>query len=225
MQNLALLLLLGVVVSSAFSFNTFVFAEDVPADQDTTTDEETTPEETTDDVADDAMEDTSEEDIMQDTSDDTMEEDVPEEDAAQDQGEYLTSPLQQLKSGTDPHEIQCEMGLKLVFKATNYHPACIKESSYQVLLQRGWVSEHDPSHEELMGMMEDMSTDETTDDTAEDTTGDTAEDTMEKDTSDDGVNLDEQVDVEEESTSENGANPTPQNYTIDLSESMDMSAN
>jgi hypothetical protein len=217
MQSLALLLLLGVVVSSTLSFNTFVFAEDAPADQDATADEETTPEETTDDVADDAMEDTSEEDVMEDTSDDTMEEDVTEEDTAQDPDEYLASPLQQLKSGTDPHEIQCNTGLKLVFKATNYHPACIKESSYEVLLQRGWVSEHNPSHEDLMGMMEDMSTDETTDDTAKDT--------MEEDTTDDGVKLDEQVDVEEESTSENGTNPTPQNYTIDLSESMDMSAN
>jgi hypothetical protein len=202
MQTLALLLLLGVVASTMFGFAPSVLAQDAPVEETEVTEEETTEEETvnegTDDTMDDAMDDTMEEMPEDEVMDDTMETTMME----------VASPLQQLKSGTDPHEVQCGDGMKFVFKASNFRPSCIKESSYEVLLQRGWVSTHDPSHEDLMGMMEGIPSDEV----------------MEEETEDD-VTLEEEMEVEGETTSGNGTEPTPQSYKIELSEAMDMGAN
>ena len=193
MQGLTLLLLLGIVASTMFGFAP-VFAQEAPS-EDEMSDEEIIDEEVMDDTMDDTMEETDE------TMDDAMEEEMLTTMA------LIASPLQQLKSGTDPHEIQCGEGMKLVFKASNFRPSCIKESSYDVLSQRGWVSAHEPSHEELAGMMESMPKDEV----------------MEENPGE--IELEEKVEVEESASSGNGTEPTPQNHTIELSESMEMGAN
>jgi len=192
MQGLTLLLLLGIVASTMFGFAP-VFAQEAPS-EDEMPDEEIMDEEVMDDTMDDTMEETDE------TMDDAMEEEMLTTMA------LIASPLQ-LKSGTDPHEIQCGEGMKLVFKASNFRPSCIKESSYDVLSQRGWVSAHEPSHEELAGMMESMPKDEV----------------MEENPGE--IELEEKVEVEESASSGNGTEPTPQNHTIELSESMEMGAN
>jgi hypothetical protein len=205
MQTLALLLLLGVVASTMFGFAPSVLAQDAPVEEPTeeeTLDEETTDEEITDEETDDAMEDTMEEMPEDEVMEDAMETTMMEE---------ITSPLQQLKSGTDPHEIQCGDGMQLVFKASNFRPACIKESSHDVLLQRGWVSDHDPSHEELTGMMENIPKDEVMEEETEET--------------EEEIELDEEIEVEGDSTPTNGTEPTQQSYTIELAESMEMGAN
>jgi hypothetical protein len=191
MQTLALLLLLGVVASTMFGFAPSVLAQEAPAEEST---EEETVEETTEE---ESMEDT--EDAMEDTMEATMMEEI-------------ASPLQQLKSGTDPHEIQCGDGMQLVFKASNFRPACIKDSSHDVLVQRGWVSAHEPTHEELTGMMESIPKDEV----MEEETGEETDDELE---------LEEEIEVEGDSTPTNGTEPTPQSHTIELSESMEMGAN
>jgi hypothetical protein len=148
------------------------------------------------------------------TDEQVMEDDMTDDDASEEMMttsmESIASPLQQLKSGTDPHEIQCGEGMKLVFKASNFRPSCIKESSHDVLLQRGWVSAHDPSHEDLMGMMESIPK-ETMEETPEETEGE--------------IELKEQVEVEENAVSGNGTEPTPQSYKIELAESMEMGSN
>lgn len=200
MQNLALLLLLGVVASTMFGFSP-VFAQESTQEpsEDEMTDEEIVDEEVAD-------EEITDEQVMED---DMTEDDVSEEMMTTSM-ESIASPLQQLKSGTDPHEIQCGEGMKLVFKASNFRPACIKESSHDVLLQRGWVSAHDPSHEDLMGMMDSIPK-ETMEDTPEETEGE--------------IELEEEVEVEENAASGNGTEPTPQSYTIELAESMEMGAN
>jgi hypothetical protein len=223
MQSLALLLLLGVVASTMFGFAPSVLAQETP-------DEEVV-EETDETMDDGSMEDTME-DTMEEMPDETMEDTAEEEmtdDAMEDDSEMeteeLASPLQQLKSGVDPHEIQCGDGLQLVFKASNFRPMCIKESSHSVLLQRGWVSDHDPSHEDLMGMLEGIPKDEVMEETMEETdeTMEETDETMEE--TDGEVILEEEVEVEEDATSGNGTEPTPQSYTIELAESMEMGAN
>ena len=200
MQNLALLLLLGVVASTMFGFSP-VFAQESTEEpsEGEMTDEEIVDEEVAD-------EEITDEQVMED---DMTEDDVSEEMMTTSM-ESIASPLQQLKSGTDPHEIQCGEGMKLVFKASNFRPACIKESSHDVLLQRGWVSAHDPSHEDLMGMMDSIPK-ETMEETPEETEGE--------------IELEEEVEVEESTASGNGTEPTPQSYTIELAESMEMGAN
>jgi len=54
------------------------------------------------------------------------------------------SPLKQFSFGIAPHEVQCKEGFSLVFKNTNFHPACVQSSSAQKLIERGWASDHSP---------------------------------------------------------------------------------
>jgi hypothetical protein len=56
----------------------------------------------------------------------------------------LPSPLKQFSKEIDPHEVQCNEGFSLVFKKTNFNPACVKPSSVQKLVERGWASDHSP---------------------------------------------------------------------------------
>jgi len=60
------------------------------------------------------------------------------------------SPLKQFSTGIDPHDVQCKDGLSLVFKNSNFYPACVKASSVQKLVERGWASEHVAEHEMVM---------------------------------------------------------------------------
>lgn len=190
MQKFALFFLLLITASVPFAFDVHILAQEStePTDEEmmdetmmegeTPTDETMTDE----DLADDAM--------MENTMDDT-----------------IVSPLRQLMAGTDPHEIQCKTGQHLVFKASNWRPACINESSLDILMSRGWVSNHDPSHEDLMKMMEGIPKLE------------------EKEMPEDGsVEIEEDVVVEEETIPGNETEAEPQNYTIELRESMDMGA-
>lgn len=50
----------------------------------------------------------------------------------------LESPLKQFKSGIAADNVTCNQGLKLIFKAENYYPACVKSDTSQILIKRGW---------------------------------------------------------------------------------------
>lgn len=63
-----------------------------------------------------------------------------------DMGDSSLSPKKQLKAGTDPHKISCKENLTLIFKDKVWSPACVKPSSVEKLIQRGWASDHDPKH-------------------------------------------------------------------------------
>lgn len=202
MQNMALLLLLAITASTIFAFDGAVFAQGSEAPEAEITEEEVTEETEGEVMEDEAVgDDVTEEEVMEDEMETTM-------------MEKIASPRQQLVSGTDPHEIQCADGMQLVFKASNFHPACVKESSYQVLLQRGWVSDHDPSHEELSGLIAGLPVPE-----------ETMEETPDEETEDEEIVMEEDIEMEEDSTTGNGTEITPQSHTIELSESMEMGAN
>ena len=207
MQNLALLLLLAITASTIFVFDDAVFAQEAEVPEEEIAEEEVSEETDGEVMQDEAVE----EDTMEDDAevmDDEMETTMMEEE------EPILSPRQQLMSGTDPHEIVCGADLQLVFKATNFHPACVKESSYQVLLQRGWISDHDPSHEELAGMIAELPVQE-----------EATEETSDEETEDEEIVMEEGIEMEEDSTTGNGTEITPQSHTIELSESMEMGAN
>ena len=55
-------------------------------------------------------------------------------------------PLKQVDKVGDIHEIQCKPNLTLIFKADSWDPACVKHSSVDKLIERGWASDHDPHH-------------------------------------------------------------------------------
>lgn len=114
-------------------------------------------------------------------------------------------PLKQLAEGTEPHAIQCADDQRLVFKASNWRPACVNESSYAILLERGWVSTHDPSYEELTQMVNDYM--ETLPEVTEDE-----------------IEIEEDVVLEGETNTGNETETKPQNYTVELREDMEMGA-
>lgn len=51
----------------------------------------------------------------------------------------VLSPKQQLKQGISPEEIICKEGLELIYKPNN-SPACVKPSTAEKLVNRGWAS-------------------------------------------------------------------------------------
>lgn len=182
MRKFALFFMLALTISMIAVLSEPVFAEEMAGG--------TTDEATADSSADKAM---NEE--MTATSSATMEATPTES--------HVDSPLKQLSMGVDPHQIQCSEGHKLVFKASNWNPACVKESSFQTLSAWGWVANHDPSHDDLTKMMDEHM----------------AKYPKETET---------QPPVEENAAPVDSTNdtskPKPQSHTINLSESMDMGA-
>jgi hypothetical protein len=51
----------------------------------------------------------------------------------------IVAPLKLFKAGVAPSDINCKDDLKLVFKVSDGHPACVKPSSMIILVQRGWA--------------------------------------------------------------------------------------
>jgi len=51
------------------------------------------------------------------------------------------SPLKQIKHGIESTGISCKEGLVLIFKSTDNSPACVKPSTAERLIERGWISE------------------------------------------------------------------------------------
>lgn len=51
----------------------------------------------------------------------------------------ILAPLKQTSSGINPENVVCKEGLELIFKATDHSPACVKQSTAQKLLERGWT--------------------------------------------------------------------------------------
>lgn len=209
MQNFALFFLLVVTASMMFSFEAPVLAQEAPVDpsgeemmEDGMTEEATMEEEPT-------MEDEMTVEMMEDDAMEELMDEVEEE--------TVSSPLQQMTAGVDPHEIKCKTGQKLVFKASNWRPACVNESSFDILAARGWASSHDPSHDELTKMVDDymMAHPEEIEEEVED---------VEEEPQDE-IEIEEDMDVEGDANVGNGTEVAePQRYEVDLSESMDMGA-
>jgi len=55
--------------------------------------------------------------------------------------QFILPPLQLSKGGIPVDEINCKDGLKLVIKASNSSPACVKYESVDPLISRGWATE------------------------------------------------------------------------------------
>ncbi len=95
-------------------------SEDVSMSEDETSAEETmTEEETTDeDLADDTM--MMEEEMMTTTE--------------------VKSPKKQMAEGVEASSVVCNEGLDLIIKASTGSAACVKSSSIETLIARGWGS-------------------------------------------------------------------------------------
>lgn len=53
----------------------------------------------------------------------------------------IDSPLIQFKSGIHPKDVVCANGLKLVIKAEDGSPACVKPQTAQILIEQGWANQ------------------------------------------------------------------------------------
>jgi hypothetical protein len=51
---------------------------------------------------------------------------------------YFSPPLQQIRAGALVSNIQCSVNLNLIIKIKDHSPACVKPSTYQKLIERGW---------------------------------------------------------------------------------------
>ena len=60
--------------------------------------------------------------------------------------ETIEAPLKQYHSKIDPHNIKCKPNLTLIFKDKIWNPTCVKPSSVEKLIERGWAAKHDPHH-------------------------------------------------------------------------------
>ncbi len=63
--------------------------------------------------------------------------------------DYVLSPKLQMNYSLDPHDVVCKADYELIFKSTNFQPACVKPSSVEKLIKRGWASGHDPQHMDM----------------------------------------------------------------------------
>ena len=54
---------------------------------------------------------------------------------------YFPPPLKQISDGIAPENVTCTEGLVIVLKSSNSSPVCIKPSSVEKLIQRGWAIE------------------------------------------------------------------------------------
>ena len=61
---------------------------------------------------------------------------------------YFPPPLKQIQDGTDPSDVTCTEGLELVMKVSNGQPACVKPSSVEKLIERGWAIHILPDYEQ-----------------------------------------------------------------------------
>jgi hypothetical protein len=52
---------------------------------------------------------------------------------------YFPPPLKQIQNGVNPSDVTCTEGLELVMKVSNSKPVCIKPSSVEKLIERGWA--------------------------------------------------------------------------------------
>ena len=55
-----------------------------------------------------------------------------------DPSETIPSPIKQIKNGINPKDVQCKVGYDLILKISKELGACVKPSSFSVLVERGW---------------------------------------------------------------------------------------
>lgn len=57
--------------------------------------------------------------------------------------DHMVPPLKQMAMGVVAHDVKCNDGFEIIFKATNGTPACVKSSSVGRLVEIGWASSQD----------------------------------------------------------------------------------
>ena len=99
-------------------------SEEVPSEE-TTTEEETT---------------TTEEEIPSEETTEELPEETPGPEVMMTMVDEVKSPKKQMNEGIEAGAVVCKEGLDLIIKASTGSAACVKSSSVEILLARGWGS-------------------------------------------------------------------------------------
>ena len=99
-------------------------SEEVPSEE-TTTEEETT---------------TTEEEIPSEETTEELPEETSEPEVMMTMVDEVKSPKKQMNEGVEAGAVVCKEGLDLIIKASTGSAACVKSSSVEILLARGWGS-------------------------------------------------------------------------------------
>jgi len=51
----------------------------------------------------------------------------------------VPTPLKQIQDGINPSDVTCTEGHELIMKSSNGQPACVKPSSVEKIIERGWA--------------------------------------------------------------------------------------
>ncbi|MDE1826626.1 MAG: redoxin domain-containing protein [Thaumarchaeota archaeon] len=73
--------------------------------------------------------------------------------------QVMDSPLQQIKHGILAHDVKCNTGFTLILKLDDGSPACVKSSTVNILVMRGWAMSEDSTMKTInqnMTGMQDM---------------------------------------------------------------------
>ena len=60
---------------------------------------------------------------------------------------HFPPPLKQVQDGTNPSDVICTEGLELIMKFSDGQPACVKSTSVEKLIERGWALHVLPDYE------------------------------------------------------------------------------
>ena len=99
-------------------------SEEVPSEE-TTTEEETT---------------TTEEEVPSEETTEAMPEETSEPEVMMTMVDEVKSPKKQMNEGVEAGAVVCKEGLDLIIKTSTGSAACVKSSSVEILLARGWGS-------------------------------------------------------------------------------------
>lgn len=109
--------------------------------------EETPTEEPSEEVTEETSEEESmsEEETSEEMADDTMTDEEMADDTMMMEEEMMTttqikSPKKQMNEGVEAGAVVCNEGLELIIKTSTGSAACVKSSSVETLIARGWGS-------------------------------------------------------------------------------------
>ena len=132
------ILLLVLVVNPAL---VAIGQEETPTEEETTTEGEETTEEMSEEVS-MSDEETSAEETM--TEEETTDEDLADDTMMMEEETMTTtevkSPKKQMNEGIEAGAVVCKEGLDLIIKTSTGSAACVKSSSVETLIARGWGS-------------------------------------------------------------------------------------
>jgi len=86
-----------------------------------------------------SSEETSEEASSEETTEEILEE-TSEPEVMLTMVEEVKSPKKQMDEGVEAGAVVCKEGLELIIKASTGSAACVKSSSVEILIARGWGS-------------------------------------------------------------------------------------